>query len=382
MNILRTSKLISCSQKLIIDSVESFCNDKLVPIVRENYRNEYFSKYLYPEFGKAGILGSTIPGYGCLGESYKTYGLIAKEIEKVDSGFRSMVSVQSSLVMFPIYKYGNELVKEKYLPDLAKGEKVGSFGLTEPNAGSDTSQLSTYAIEKDDYYLLNGTKTWITNSPIADVFVIWAKLQNGTISGFILDRTMNGLMTPKIEGKMSLRTSITGMIFMDDVKVPKENKLNVEGYKGPFSCLNRARLGIAFGVLGASEFCIEKVVDYSKDRILFNQKLGQKQLFQYKLADMVSEYNLALLACLHVSDTINENGDMYPEAISLLKRNSCFKSLNIVRECRDILGGNGITDEYDIFRHMCNLETVKTYEGTHDIHSLIIGNYVTGVKAF
>lgn len=381
MNILRTSKLISSNQNLIIDSVKSFCKEKLIPIVRENYKNEYFNKNLYKEFGKIGILGSTINGYGCLGESYKTYGLITKEIEKVDSGYRSMVSVQSSLVMFPIYKFGSEFVKEKYLPDLAKGEIVGSFGLTEPNAGSDTSQLSTYAVEGDDHYILNGTKTWITNSPIADVFVIWAKTSNGKINGFVLDRSMDGIVTTKIDGKLSLRTSITGMIFMDNVKVPKENRLNVEGYKGPFSCLNSARLGIAFGVLGASEFCIEKVIEYSKDRTLFNQKLAEKQLFQYKLAEMVSEYNLALLSCLYVSEIVNEN-EMYPEAISLLKRNSCSKSLNIVRECRDILGGNGITDEYDVFRHMCNLETVKTYEGTHDIHSLIIGNYVTNMKAF
>jgi glutaryl-CoA dehydrogenase len=381
MNILRTSKLISSNQNLIVDSVKSFCKEQLIPIVRENYKNEYFNKNLYKEFGKIGVLGSTINGYGCLGESYKTYGLIAKEIEKIDSGFRSMVSVQTSLVMFPIYKFGTELVKEKYLPDLAKGEIVGSFGLTEPNAGSDTSQLSTYAVERDDHYILNGTKTWITNSPIADVFVIWAKTSNGKINGFVLDRSMNGIDTPKIDGKLSLRTSITGMIFLDNVKVPKENRLNIEGYKGPFSCLNSARLGIAFGVLGASEFCIEKVIEYSKDRTLFNQKLAEKQLFQYKLAEMVSEYNLALLSCLYVSEIVNEN-EMYPEAISLLKRNSCSKSLNIVRECRDILGGNGITEEYDIFRHMCNLETVKTYEGTHDIHSLIIGNYVTNMKAF
>lgn len=381
MNILRTSKLISSNQNLILDSVKSFCKDQLIPIVRENYKNEYFNKNLYKEFGKIGVLGSTINGYGCLGESYKTYGLIAKEIEKVDSGFRSMVSVQTSLVMFPIYKFGTELVKEKYLPGLAKGEIVGSFGLTEPNAGSDTSQLSTYVVEKDDHYLLNGTKTWITNSPIADVFVIWAKSNNGKINGFILDRSMEGIDTPKIDGKLSLRTSITGMIFMDNVKVPKENKLNVEGYKGPFTCLNSARLGIAFGVLGASEFCIEKIIDYSKDRTIFNQKLAEKQLFQYKLAEIVSEYNLALLSCLYVSEIVNEN-EMYPEAISLLKRNSCSKSLSIARECRDILGGNGITDEYDVFRHMCNLETVKTYEGTHDIHSLIIGNYVTNMKAF
>ena len=381
MNILRTSKLISSNQNLIVDSVKSFCKEQLIPNVRENYKNEYFNKNLYKEFGKIGVLGSTINGYGCLGESYKTYGLISKEIEKVDSGYRSMVSVQTSLVMFPIYKFGSELVKEKYLPDLAKGEIVGSFGLTEPNAGSDTSQLSTYAVEGDDHYILNGTKTWITNSPIADVFVIWAKTSNGKINGFVLDRSMNGIDTPKIDGKLSLRTSVTGMIFMDNVKVPKENRLNVEGYKGPFSCLNSARLGIAFGVLGASEFCIEKIIEYSKDRVLFNQKLGEKQLFQYKLAEMVSEYNLALLSCLYVSEIVNED-EMYPEAISLLKRNSCSKSLSIARECRDILGGNGITDEYDVFRHMCNLETVKTYEGTHDIHSLIIGNYVTNMKAF
>jgi glutaryl-CoA dehydrogenase len=381
MNILRTSKLISSNQQLIVDSVKSFCKNELSPIVRKNYRNEYFNKEIYKQFGKAGLLGSTIQGYGCLGESYKTYGLIAKEIEKVDSGFRSMVSVQSSLVMYPIYKFANKSIKENYLHDLASGEKVGAFGLTEPVAGSDTTRLSTVAVEKDDHYLLNGTKTWITNAPIADIFVVWAKLQDGTLGGFVLDRKMGNITTPVIEGKMSLRTSITGMIFMDDVKVPKENKLNVSGFKGPFTCLNSARLGIAFGVLGASEFCLEKVIDYSKDRILFDQKLAEKQLFQYKLAHMVAEHNLALLGCLHLAEHTNEN-EMYPEAISLLKMNSCSKALTIARECRDILGGNGITEEYDIFRHMCNLETVKTYEGTHDIHSLIIGNYITNMKAF
>lgn len=318
MNILRTSKLISSNQQLIIDSVKSFCKNELTPIVRKNYRNEYFNKEIYKEFGKAGLLGSTIQGYGCLGESYKTYGLIAKEIEKVDSGFRSMVSVQSSLVMYPIYKFANESIKEKYLHDLASGEKVGAFGLTEPVAGSDTTRLSTVAVEKDDHYLLNGTKTWITNAPIADIFVVWAKLQDGTLGGFVLDRKMGNITTPVIEGKMSLRTSITGMIFMDDVKVPKENRLNVSGFKGPFSCLNSARLGIAFGVLGASEFCLEKVIDYSKDRILFDQRLAEKQLFQYKLAHMVAEHNLALLGCLHLAEHTSEN-EMYPEAISLLK---------------------------------------------------------------
>jgi glutaryl-CoA dehydrogenase len=337
-------------------------------------------KKIFKKFGEMGIFAPTIKGYGCLGESYKTYGLIAKEIEAVDSGYRSMFSVQSSLVMGPIYDYGNKTLKEKYLPKLSSGEYVGCFGLTEPDFGSDPSSMRTKAIKCNDHYILNGNKTWISNSPIADVFVVWAK-QDEQVKGFILDRSMEGITTPKIEGKMSLRTSVTGMINLDDVKVPLGNALDVNGMRGPFSCLNNARLGISFGVLGSAEYCIEKSIEYSLNRRMFGQSLAEKQLLQMKLANMTTEYNLALLSCLHVADNVDKK-QFTPEMISLIKRNSCQKSLEIVRTCRDILGGNGISEEYEIFRHLCNLETVNTYEGTFDIHSLILGNYLTEKKAF
>ena len=292
-----------------------------------------------------------------------------------------MFSVQSSLVMNPIDKYGNDSIKNKYLPSLASGKMIGCFGLTEPDSGSDASTMTTKAIKDGNNYILNGNKTWISNSPIADVFVVWAKNEDNKINGFVLDREMDGITTPKIEGKLSLRASPTGMINMDDVIVPKEHKLNIEGMKGPFSCLNNARLGIAFGVLGSAEFCIKKALDYSLDRQLFGESLANKQITQVKLADLVTDWNMAMLGCLHVADKVDSN-NYDPVMISMVKKNSCEKALNTARICRDILGGNGISEEYEIMRHLTNLESVYTYEGTNDIHKLIIGNKITGLKAF
>ena len=380
LNILKINKGLTTTQKLILESVKTFCKSELQPRVINDYKKEIVDRNLFKKFGEMGIFGPTINGYGCLGESYKTYGLIAKEIEYIDSGYRSMYSVQSSLVMNPIFNYGNKKMKEKYLPKLGSGEYIGCFGLTEPDHGSDPSSMTTKAVFDGNHYILNGNKTWISNSPIADVIIIWAKL-DGKVRGFVLDRGMEGITTPKIEGKLSLRTSVTGMINLDEVKVPQENILDVVGMKGPFSCLNNARLGISFGVLGSAQYCIEKSLDYSMNRKLFNQLLAEKQLLQMKMADMVTEWNLALMSCLHVSEMV-DNRNYNPEMISLIKRNSCSKSLEIVRKCRDILGGNGISEEYEIFRHLCNLETVNTYEGTYDIHSLILGNYLTGYKSF
>lgn len=381
-NILKTSRLINTTQTAIIQSVKEFCKQELKPRSIPDFKHPTPDRSLFKKFGDMGILGPTIKDYGCLGESYQTYGLIAKEIEFVDSGYRSMFSVQSSLVMNPIYKYGTDHAKDKYLPKLRSGDYIGCFGLTEPDHGSDPSAMKTVAIydPSEGHYLLNGSKTWISNSPFADVFVVWAK-HDHKVKGFLLDRGMNGITTPEIHGKMSLRTSTTGSIFLEDVKVPVENVLQVDGMKGPLSCLNDARLGISFGVLGAAEFCLDQTLEYSLNRTLFGQLLAEKQLFQMKMANMVTEYNLALLSCLHAADYIDTHG-MSPEMVSLLKRNSCMKSLEISRTCRDILGGNGITEDYEIFRHLCNLETVNTYEGTYDIHSLILGNYVTGKKAF
>jgi len=379
-NLLKFTRNLTSEQKMIIDTTKKFAQDYLKPRVISDYKKEVVDRTIFKEFGNMGLLGPTINGYNCIGESYLTYGLIAKEIEAVDSGYRSMFSVQSSLVMNPINKYCNDKLKNKYLPKLASGEFVGCFGLTEPNHGSDPSSMETKAIDDGNNYILNGSKTWISNSPIADVFIIWANL-DGKIRGFLLDRDMDGISTPKIEGKLSLRTSVTGMIQLDDVKVPKENILNVEGLKGPFSCLNDARLGISFGVLGAAENCIDETIKYVLDRKQFGKSLAEKQLIQYKLADMYSEYNLGLLGCYQVA-TLVDDKESIPEMISLVKRNSCQKSLDISRKCRDILGGNGISEEYHIFRHLTNLETVNTYEGTHDIHSLILGKHLTGLSAF
>lgn len=380
INLIKFSKRISNDQKMIIESTKKFCKAYLQPRVINDYKNEVIDREIFKEFGNMGILGPKIKGYSCLGESYLTYGLIAKEIESIDSGYRSMFSVQSSLVMNPIFKYANDNIKDKYLPKLASGDFIGCFGLTEPDAGSNPNDMNTNAVHDGDCYILNGSKTWISNSPIADVFIVWAKLDD-KVHGFLLDRDMNGISTPKIDGKMSLRTSVTGMIFLDNVKVPLGNKLNVEGLKGPFSCLNDARLGISFGSLGAAESCLNTTIDYVLNRKQFNNLLAEKQLIQYKLADMVSEYNLALNACFSVTESIDED-DYIPEMISFVKRNSCQKSLNIARTCRDMLGGNGISEEYNVFRHLTNLETVNTYEGTHDIHSLILGRHITGKIAF
>ncbi len=380
INLINFNKRISNEQKMLIESTNKFCKDYLQSRVKNDYRNEIIDREIFKEFGNMGILGPKIKGYNCLGESYLTYGLIAKEIEAIDSGYRSMFSVQSSLVMNPIYNYANENVKRKYLPKLASGDFIGCFGLTEPDAGSNPNDMRTKAIKDGNSYIVNGSKTWISNSPIADVFIIWAKLDN-KVNGFLLDRDMIGITTPKIEGKLSLRTSVTGMIFLDNVRVPLENKLNIEGLRGPFSCLNDARLGISFGALGAAESCLIDTIDYVLNRKQFDKLLAEKQLIQYKLADMVSEYNLALNASFSVAESIDKN-DYNPEMISFVKRNSCQKSLNIARTCRDILGGNGISEEYNIFRHLTNLETVNTYEGTHDIHSLILGRYITGKVAF
>ena len=381
-NLLKVYNKLSTTQNLLLNSVRSFCVDYLKPRVIEDYKNETVDRNIFLEMGNMGIFGPTINDYGCLGERYKTYGWIAKEIESIDSGYRSMFSVQSSLVMNPIYKYGSDIVKDKYLPKLATGEYIGCFGLTEPDSGSDASTMSTKAIKDGNNYILNGGKTWISNSPMADVFVIWAKNEENKINGFVLDRDMKGtITTPKIEGKLSLRASPTGMINLDDVVVPKENKLNIEGMKGPFSCLNNARLGIAFGVLGSAEFCIEKALEYSLDRHLFGMKLANKQITQGKLADMVIDWNMAMLGSLHVAEKVDEK-NFDPVMISVVKKNSCEKALQIARGCRDILGGNGISDEYEIMRHLCNLESVYTYEGTNDIHRLIVGNKLTGLKGF
>ena len=375
-NILIPNLHLTSTNKLILESVNKFCRNELTNYVRKPINN----RDLYLRFGEMGLLGPTIKKYNCLGTDYKTYGLMSKEIEYVDSSFRSMFSVQSSLVMHPINNYGTNIAKEKYLPKLSTGEYIGSFGLTEPESGSDASSMKTNAKFKNGNYILNGSKTWITNSPIADVMLIWAKLEN-KVNGFILDRNMPGIQTPEINDKMSMKLSNTGMIFLDNVVVPPENKLEITGMKGPLNCLNNARLGISFGVLGAAESCLDTSLDYCLNRNLFGTKLAQKQLVQAKFADMVSEYNLALLASINVAECKDEDEDTHA-MISLLKRNNCQKSLNIARTCRDILGGNGISSEYNIFRHMINLETVNTYEGTFDIHSLILGNYITNLKSF
>jgi len=332
--------------------------------------------------GNVGLLGPTINGYGCAGVNYVSYGLIMREIERVDSGYRSCASVQSSLVMFPIYKFGSQEQKDKYLPELAKGNLIGCFGLTEPDHGSDPSGMKTRAVFKDGNYILNGSKNWITNSPIADVFIIWAKDEKNDIRGFILEKEMKGLSCPKIEGKFSLRTSNTGMIFMDNVIVPKENMLpHVRGLKGPFSCLNNARYGISWGVLGAAEDCYLRAREYCLDRKQFNKPLAANQLVQLKLTEMLTDITLGTQASLRIGRLLDEN-ILIPENISIIKRNNCLKSLTVARNARDMLGGNGISDEYHIIRHMLNLEAVNTYEGTQDIHALIIGKGITQIPSF
>ena len=377
LNLLKKTIKLSNTENIILDNIKKFAKTNLFERIKTKQLD---NRQIYKDMGNLGMLGPTIDGYGGLGLSYKMYGLINKEIEYVDSGLRSMYSVQSSLVMSPIFKYGSVEIKDKYLSKLHSGDYIGCFGLTEPESGSDAANMKSNAIYKDNKFILNGSKTWITNSPISDVLLIWAKFEN-KVCGFVLDREMKGIYTPEIKDKMSLKSSKTGMIFLDNVEVPEENILDIRGMKGPLSCLNDARLGISFGVLGSAEYCIENTLEYVKNRTLFDSKLAEKQLIQYKLADMFSEYNLGLLAALEVAEQV-DCGKSQPEMISLIKRNNCQKSLNIARTCRDILGGNGISEEYNIFRHMINLETVNTYEGTHNIHSLILGKYLTGHSSF
>ena len=369
-------------ERAIRDAAHEFCQEKLLPRVLMGFRHEHFDREIMNEFGEMGFLGATLPSHGCADVSYVAYGLISREVERVDSGYRSAFSVQSSLVMYPIYAFGSEEQKDKFLPKLRTGEFVGCFGLTEPDGGSDPSSMRSRAKSVDGGFLLNGNKTWISNSPIADVLMVWAKDDAGDIRGFILERGMKGLTTPKIEGKFSLRASVTGQIMMDDVFVPAENMLpKVKGLRGPFSCLNNARYGISWGVLGAAEFCWHAARDYTLNRIVFGRPLAATQLVQKKLADMQTEITLALQSVLRLGRLMDE-GRAAPEMISLCKRNSCGKALDIARMSRDMHGGNGIVDEYHVIRHVLNLETVNTYEGTHDVHALILGRAQTGIAAF
>jgi len=369
-------------ERMVRESAHAYCQEKLFPRVLEANRHEHFDREIMNEMGALGFLGSTIEGYGCAGVNYVSYGLIAREVERVDSGYRSAMSVQSSLVMHPIHQFGTEAQRQTYLPKLASGEWVGCFGLTEPDFGSDPGGMVTRARKTADGYVLKGAKMWITNAPIADVFIVWAKDDSGTIRGFILEKGMKGLSAPKIEGKFSLRASITGEIVMQDVEVPAENLLpNVTGLKGPFGCLNNARYGIAWGALGAAEFCWHAARDYTMNRKQFGRPLAANQLIQKKLADMQTEITLGLHACLRLG-RLKDQDRAAPEMISLLKRNSCGKSLDIARTARDMHGGNGISDEFHIIRHVMNLEAVNTYEGTHDVHALILGRAQTGIQAF
>ena len=381
-DILILEDQLTTDEKIVQSSVRSFCDDKLMPRIINDNRNEHFSREILNEMGEQGILGSYINGFGCAGANYVTYGLIAREIERVDSAYRSIMSVQSSLVMLPIYKFGSEDQKKKYLPKLATGEFIGSFGLTEPDAGSDPNSMTTKATKVKDGYLISGSKTWISNSPVADVFIVWAKDDGGIIKGFIIDRGIKGLSTPKIEGKLSLRATTTGQIILEDVFCSDEQILpNASGLNGPFECLNSARYGISWGVLGAAEFCLETSRQYALDRVMFGKPIAATQLVQSKLVDMQTEIALGLQTTLRVGRLMDENKSD-ANMISLIKRNNVSKSLDIARSARDILGGNGISDEYHVMRHMINLETVKTYEGTHDIHTLIMGRNLTGIQAF
>ena len=372
-------------ERMMRDAARTFAQEKLQPRVIEAYANETTETKIFREMGEMGLLGVTVPEeYGGLGASYVTYGLVAREIERVDSGYRSMMSVQSSLVMYPIYAYGSEEQRQKYLPKLASGEFIGCFGLTEPDAGSDPGDMKTRAEKVQGGYVLNGSKMWISNSPVADIFVVWAKsnAHGDKIRGFILDKGMKGLSAPKIGGKMSLRTSITGEIVMDNVEVSEDALLpNVEGLKGPFGCLNRARYGISWGVLGAAEFCWHASRQYGLDRKQFNKPLAQTQLLQLKLANMQTEITLGLQGSLRIGRLMDE-AKAAPEMISMMKRNNCGKALEIARHARDMHGGNGISEEFQVIRHMVNLETVNTYEGTHDVHALILGRAQTGLQAF
>jgi glutaryl-CoA dehydrogenase len=373
---------LSEEERMVKDSARAYAQEQLLPRAIEANRNEIFHREIMTEMGKLGLLGSTIEGYGCAGTNYVSYGLIAREVERVDSGYRSAMSVQSSLVMYPIYAFGTEEQKKKYLPKLAAGEWVGCFGLTEPDGGSDPSSMRTRAVKMPGGYKLKGNKTWITNSPIADVFVVWAKDEADEIRGFILDKGMKGLSAPKIAGKFSLRASVTGEIVMDDVFVPEENKFpEVKGLTGPFSCLNNARYGICWGAMGAAEACWHQARQYTLDRKVFGRPLAANQLVQKKLADMMTEITLGLQGALRLG-RLKDEERCPPEAISLMKRNNCGKALDIARVARDMLGGNGIADEFHVIRHVMNLEAVNTYEGTHDIHALILGRAITGIQAF
>ena len=379
---LLLEELLSNDERQIRDTTRAYAQEKLMPRILEANRHEKFDRDILFEMGELGLLGSTIEGYGCAGVNYVSYGLIAREIENVDSGYRSTLSVQSSLVMYPIFAYGSEAQRQKYLPKLASGEWVGCFGLTEPDYGSDAGGMITRAKKVAGGYSLSGAKMWISNSPIADVFVVWAKDEADVIRGFILDKGAKGLSAPKINGKFALRASITGEIVMDNVFVPEENLLpNVSGLKGPFGCLNRARYGIAWGAMGAAEFCWHAARQYTLDRKAFGRPLAANQLIQKKLADMQTEITLGLHGALRLGRLFDE-GKMVPEMISIFKRNNCGKALDIARMARDMHGGNGVSDEYHVIRHCMNLEAVNTYEGTHDVHALILGRAQTGIQAF
>ena len=381
-DILLFDEQLTDDELSIKNSARDYCQEKLMPRILDANRNEIFDKDIYQEMGQMGFLGAPIDGYGCAGVNYVSYGIIAREIERVDSSYRSAFSVQTSLAMHAIYKFGSDEQKNQYLPEMAKGNLIGCFGLTEPNAGSDPASMKTNAKKTNDGYILNGSKTWITNSPIADVLIIWAKDEQGVLRGFIVDRDSKGLSTPTLEGKFALRASITGQIFLDDVFVGEDKILpEVQSFRGPFSCLNMARYGIAWGALGAGEFCWNASLEYSMDRVQFNKPLASKQLIQKSLADMQTEITLGLQTVLRVGRLI-DNNQMQPEMISLVKRNNCQKALEIARSARDIHGGNGISDEYHIIRHCMNLEAVNTYEGTESVHALILGNAQTGIAAF
>ena len=381
-DLLRLDNQLSDEERMIRDNVREYCNKSLMPRILNANRNEVFHPEIYKEMGELGILGASIKGYGCAGVGYVAYGLITREIERVDSSYRSAFSVQSSLAMYAIYKFGSDEQKDQFLPEMAAGNLIGCFGLTEPDAGSDPGSMLSNAKKVDGGYQLNGSKTWITNAPVADVFVIWAKDEQGVLRGFIARKDFKGLETKVLEGKFALRASITGQIFMSDVFIPDDHVLpNTQSFRGPFSCLNIARYGIAWGAIGAAEFCWHAARQYTLDRTQFGTPLAAKQLVQKKLADMQTEITLGLQAALRVGRLIDDE-QMIPEMISLIKRNNCGKALDVARMARDLHGGNGVIDEYHVMRHTMNLEAVNTYEGTHDIHALILGNLQTNIAAF
>ena len=381
-DVLNSNDQLSADEKILQSTVRAYCKEKLLPRIIDDNRNENFSREIFTEMGELGLLGSYLDGYGCAGSNYVSYGLITREIEKIDSAYRSIMSVQTSLVMYPIHKFGSDEQKEHYLPKLAKGELIGSFGLTEPDAGSDPGAMKTKAVKVKGGYELNGTKTWISNAPYADVIIIWAKDEENVIRGFIVDRKSKGLSTPKIEGKLSLRASATGQVIMENVFCPEDKILaKTTGLSGPFQCLNSARYGISWGAIGAAEFCLATARQYALDRKMFGKPIAGTQLVQSKLVDMQTEIALGLEAALRVG-RLMDKGQSDSNMVSLIKRNNVSKSLEICRNARDILGGNGISDEYHVMRHMVNLETVKTYEGTHDVHTLIMGRNLTGIQAF